>query len=202
MLFPMNSLSFFLHWLSAPLQVGAVAPSGTALAAAITATITADSAPVIELGPGSGAFTRALLERGIPQGRLALVEQSPRFADTLRKRFPHARVLCMDAAELGSVDVFPGEGAGAVVSGLPLLLMPTDKVHAIVRGAFERIRPGGALYQFTYGPGLPVPLAVLERLGLSATRIGRTFANFPPASVYRIKRRCSSSRTAEGSGHT
>jgi phosphatidylethanolamine/phosphatidyl-N-methylethanolamine N-methyltransferase len=195
MLFFMSSLAFFLQWLSAPLQVGAVAPSGAALAAAITAPIFPESAPVIELGPGSGAFTRALLERGVPQRRLALIEQSPRFADTLRKRFPDARVFCMDAAELGSVDVFPGEGAGAVVSGLPFLLMPADKVDAILRGAFERIRPGGALYQFTYGPGLPVPRAVLARLGLVATRIGRTLANIPPAAIYRI-------RDAEGSGQT
>ena len=163
-------------------------PSGPALAAAITAPISPDSAPVIELGPGDGAFTRALVDRGVPQRRLALIEQSPRFADTLRKRFPDASVFCMDAAALGSVDVFPGEGAGAVVSGLPFLLMSPRKVSAILGGAFERLRPDGTLYQFTYGPGLPVPRAVLDRLGLTATLIGRTLANIPPAAIYRIQR--------------
>jgi phospholipid N-methyltransferase len=185
----LNSLSFFLHWLSDPLQVGAVAPSSPALAAAITAEIAPESAPVIELGPGSGAVTRALLERGIPQHRLALIEQSPRFASALEERFPDARVLCVDAAILASIDVFKGERAGAVVSGLPLLLMSPKKVGAILANAFWRLRPGGAFYQFTYGSRSPVPRPILERLGLTATLIGRTLANIPPAAVYRIQQR-------------
>jgi phospholipid N-methyltransferase len=185
----MNSLSFFLHWLSDPIQVGAVAPSSPALAAAMTAEIAPESAPVIELGPGSGAVTRALLHRGIPQHRLALIEQSPRFASALEERFPHARVLCVDAAILASIDVFDGERAGAVVSGLPLLLMSPKKVGAILANAFWRLRPGGAFYQFTYGSRSPVPRPILERLGLTATLIGRTLANIPPAAVYRIQRR-------------
>jgi phosphatidylethanolamine/phosphatidyl-N-methylethanolamine N-methyltransferase len=191
-----NALSFFLQWLSDPLQVGAVAPSGAALAAAITAEIAPDSAPVIELGPGSGAFTRALLDRGIPEERLALIEQSPAFASALAERFPEAQVLRADAAALGALDVFPGEGAGAVVSGLPLLLMSPRKVGAIVAGAFKQLRPGGAFYQFTYGSRSPVPGSTLDRLGLTATLIGRTLANIPPAAVYRIEHRGGAPRRA------
>jgi phosphatidylethanolamine/phosphatidyl-N-methylethanolamine N-methyltransferase len=189
MLCLMNSLSFFLHWLSDPLQVGAVAPSSQALAAVMTTEIAPESAPVIELGPGSGAFTRALLDRGVPQRRLALIEQSPSFALALRQRFPDARVLCVDAAILRSIDVFSGEGAGAVVSGLPLLLMSPNKVGAILGSAFKCLRPGGAFYQFTYGSRSPVPRPTLDRLGLTATLIGRTLANIPPAAVYRIQHR-------------
>jgi phospholipid N-methyltransferase len=186
---PLNSFSFFLHWLSDPLQVGAVAPSSPALAAAITAEIAPETAPVIELGPGTGAVTRALLDRGIPQHRLALVEKSPRFAGALKESFPHARVLCVDAAVLASIDVFEAERAGAVVSGLPLLLMAPDTVGAILANAFWRLRPDGAFYQFTYGSRSPVPPAVLDRLNLTATLIGRTLANIPPAAIYRIQRR-------------
>jgi phosphatidylethanolamine/phosphatidyl-N-methylethanolamine N-methyltransferase len=192
----MNWLSFFLHWLSDPRQVGAVAPSSKTLAAVITAEIAPDSAPVIELGPGSGAFTRALLDRGIPQHRLALIEQSPRFAFALRERFPDARVLCADAAALDSLDLFSGHDAGAVISGLPLLLMSPHKVSAILGSAFERLRPGGAFYQFTYGSRASVPRPVLDRLGLTATLIGRTFVNIPPAAVYRIQQRRPSVRAA------
>jgi phospholipid N-methyltransferase len=185
----MDSLSFFMHWLSDPLRVGAVAPSSQALAAVMTAEIAPEIAPVIELGPGSGAFTRALLDRGIPQRRLALIEQSPGFALALGRRYPDARVLCADAAALGSIDVFPGESAGAVVSGLPLLLMSLNQVSAILASAFTRLRPGGSFYQYTYGWGSPVPRPVLESLGLSATLIGGTLVNLPPAAVYRIARR-------------
>ncbi|MDQ2962122.1 MAG: phospholipid methyltransferase [Pseudomonadota bacterium] len=185
----MDSLSFFLHWLTDPRQVGAVAPSSQALAAVITGEIEPRIAPVIELGPGSGAFTRALLDRGIPERQLALIEQSPRFAFALKRRFPDAQVLCVDAAALGSIDIFHGEGAGAGVSGLPLLLMSATKVSAILASAFTRLRPGGAFYQFTYGSRSPVPRSILERLGLAATLIGGTLVNIPPAAVYRIEHR-------------
>jgi phosphatidylethanolamine/phosphatidyl-N-methylethanolamine N-methyltransferase len=185
----MDTLSFFLHWLSDPRRIGAVAPSSPALAAVMTAEIAPDIAPVIELGAGSGALTRALLDRGIPQRRLALIEQSPQFAFALRRRFPDTRVLCVDAAALGFIDVFPGEDAGAVVSGLPLRLMSASEVSAILASAFTRLRPGGAFYQFTYGWRSPVPRPILDRLGLTATLIGRALVNIPPAAVYRISHR-------------
>jgi phospholipid N-methyltransferase len=185
----MHSLSFFLEWLSAPLRVGAIAPSSPKLAKAITAGISAEDAPVIELGPGSGVFTRALLERGIPQARLALVEQSEAFAGRLTLEFPRARVLCIDAAALEARTVVDGERAGAVVSGLPLLLMPAPTVAAILEKAFQCLRPDGAFHQFTYGPRSPVPRDVLDRLGLEAVRVSMVLGNFPPAFVYRIRRR-------------
>jgi phospholipid N-methyltransferase len=62
-------------------------------------------------------------------------------------------------------------------------------VQAILTGAFFYLRPGGAFYQITYGPHCPVADVILDRLGLQATRIGQTFRNLPPASVYRISRR-------------
>ncbi len=184
-----DTLMFLRTWLRNPLRVGAVAPSGPALARLITADL--DSrAPVIELGPGTGVFTRALLSRGVPAHRLALVEADPKFAGKLARRFPHSRVLSMDAAQLGdTAPLFGNEQAGAVVSGLPLLSMPADKVAAIVEGAFEgHLREDGAFYQFTYGPRCPLPPSLLRRLGLEAVRIGHALLNLPPASVYRIQR--------------
>ena len=183
----MNSLSFFFHWLSDPGQVGAVAPSSAALASLITSEIKPESAPILELGPGSGAITRMLIDRGIPEDRIALIEESPRFSLALRKKFPAATVLCADAANLGSVQVLSGEKAGAVVSGLPLLLMTPEQVAGVLRGAFHRLRPGGAFYQFTYGSRSPVPANILELTRLQVTRLGATLANIPPATVYRIE---------------
>ena len=185
----MSPLSFFLTWLADPLNVGAVAPSSPALANAITDEITLASAPIIELGPGSGVFTRALLARGISQDRLALIEHGGEFVSLLQRLFPDARVMRMDAARLKEVELFGGERAGAVVSGLPLLLMPPGKVLAILDAGFWHLRADGVFYQFTYGPRSPVSRAVLGQLGLTATRVGMTLANVPPAMVYRIRRR-------------
>lgn len=184
-----SAWSFFRLWLKHPLRVAAVVPSGHSLAVAITASIEPASAPVIELGPGTGVFTRALLERGVPEHRLALVELGHEFADTLQQQFPRATVARLDASRLGSVQFFDGESAGAVVSGLPLLAMPPASVRRVLEAAFARLRPDGAFFQFTYGLRCPVPPAVLDRLGLKATRTGVALRNLPPATVYRIERR-------------
>lgn len=184
-----DDFAFFRAWLKAPLRVAAVVPSGRALAAAITAETGPHTAPVIELGPGTGAFTRALLARGVPESRLALGEAAPEFATLLQDRFPAAQILCMSATRLATADPFGGEQAGAVISGLPVLSMPPRAVIAILDGAFHHLRPDGAFYQFTYGPRCPIPRAILDRLGLKAVRIGRAVANVPPAAVYRITRR-------------
>ncbi|MGO4394323.1 class I SAM-dependent methyltransferase [Variovorax sp. M-6] len=181
---------FLRSWLRDPRLVGAVAPSGRSLAALITSDIQSADDPIIELGPGTGVFTEALLARGVPRKRLVLVEADRAFAYSLGRRFPGVRVLHMDAAHLGQTGVFfGGERASAVVSGIPLLAMPVEKALAILRGAFLRhLRADGALYQFTYLPRCPVPHALLERAGLHAVRIGVAVANLPPAFVYRFQR--------------
>lgn len=180
--------AFLREWLSDPLRVAAIVPSGRALAEMMTRDLNSASAPVIELGPGTGAFTDALIRRGIPEDRLALIETGANFVNLLRFRLPRATVLAMDATRLRKVTLFGGEPAGAVVSGLPVLAMPPRAVMLIVHGAFVHLRRGGAMYQFTYGPVCPVKRQILDRLGLQAKRVGGAMINLPPASVYRITR--------------
>ncbi|MFB9265339.1 class I SAM-dependent methyltransferase [Bradyrhizobium erythrophlei] len=182
-------LSFFMAWMAAPGRVGAIAPSGAALAELITREITDQTGPVLELGPGTGAFTYQLLKRGVRPQDLTLVEYGSDFMKMLQVRFPGARVLWMDASRLASERLFEGAPVGAVVSGLPLLNMSPRKVISIVGGAFSYIRPGGAFYQFTYGMRCPIPRPILDRLGLRATLIDRAMLNVPPAAVYRLTRR-------------
>lgn len=182
-------VTFLRAWTANPLQVAAIAPSGSALSELITSEIAAGSGPILELGPGTGVFTRALLSRGVNEEDLTLVEYGADFAGILEARFPEARVLWMDAARLSQQLVYDGREFGAVVSGLPILSMPPRKVMAILEGAFSRLRTGGSFYQFTYGPTCPVRRPILDRLGLKAVRIGRVMRNVPPAAVYRISRR-------------
>jgi phospholipid N-methyltransferase len=144
---------------------------------------------VLELGPGTGVFTRALLGRGLCEDELILVEQDPHFARLLRRDFPDAWIVQMDAGRLREINIVDGEPAGAVVSGLPLLSMSMRKRVAILQFAFRHLRPGASFYQFTYGLRCPIPRPVLERLGLKATRMGSTLINAPPATVYRIRAR-------------
>ena len=180
---------FFWSWTSDPLRVAAIAPSGESLARVMTRESGPSDGPVLELGAGTGAFTRALLAQGVRETDLTLVEYGSNFMRMLQLRFPQARVLWMDASQLGQYKLFPEANVGAVVSGLPLLSMSPRKVMSILNGAFGYLKPTGAFYQFTYGPRCPVPRPILDRLGLKATRVGGTVRNLPPAAVYRITRR-------------
>jgi phospholipid N-methyltransferase len=185
--------SDLLHFLrsrkSNPEKVGAVVPSGDALARLITKRIDASHAPVIELGAGTGALTRALLARGVDEEDLTLIESGPNFLKMLRERFPRARIVKADAARLAGHELYAPGTVGAVVSGLPLLSMSPRKIMGVLTGAFHYLREDGAFYQFTYGPRCPVPKPILERMGLEAKRVGRTLRNLPPAAVYRITRK-------------
>ncbi|WGY66855.1 phospholipid methyltransferase [Burkholderia cepacia] len=182
---------FLRTWLRNPRRVGALAPSGPALAALITAHVPLDGAAVIELGAGTGVFTRALLARGVASNRLVLVEADPVFANALRHQFPTLRIMQMDAVQLGMTgDFFGGERANAIVSGLPLVAMPVEQAVAIVHCAFARhLAAGGAFYQFTYVPRCPIPARYLEAMRIRAVRVGIAWMNFPPAVVYRFERR-------------
>ncbi len=194
----LDAVGFFRAWIRDPLRVAAITPSGKALARLITAGINERTGAVIELGPGTGAFTRALLARGVRPEDLVLVEAGADFAEALRLRFPGARTLCMDAARLRTHAPFGERPVGAVVSGLPVLSMPPRQVLSILKGSFGRMAPGGAFHQFTYGPCCPVRPEILERLGLRAQRTGRTLANVPPAAVYRIMRKDAPASILEG----
>jgi phosphatidylethanolamine/phosphatidyl-N-methylethanolamine N-methyltransferase len=188
----LNDTLAFLHaWLRDPRSIGAVAPSGNALARLMTAHVSKTGGPVIELGPGTGAITRALLARGVPPHRLALIENDPHFADALALRHPETILLRMDAARLGDAEsVFGEERACAVVSGLPLLSMHASQVEAIVQGVFDRqLSRDGTFYQFTYAPRCPFPPSLLKRLDLQSRRVGSALLNLPPAAVYCISRR-------------
>jgi phospholipid N-methyltransferase len=175
--------------------VAAIAPSGRPLAELMTREITAETGPVMELGPGTGVFTRALLARGVRERDLTLIECRRDFARLLHRRFPEARILCVDAARLIHAKLLEGGQSGAAVSGLPLRKMPPGPVIAILSGAFAAMRPGGAFYQFTYRPGCPIPRRLLDRLDIEATRIGCVLRNVPPAAVYRLRMRKPSGTT-------
>jgi len=180
---------FGREWLRAPLRVGAVAPSGSRLAEAMTQGLTATCGPVIELGPGTGVFTAALLRRGIPAAQVAVIEASENFATALALRFPQVAVIHDDAARIRHVTPFGSGAAYLVICGLPLLSMPPAKVLQIVAGSMTVLMPYGELRLFTYGQRCPIPAAMLSRLGLVAQRRSFVPLNMPPASVYAVVRR-------------
>ena len=103
-------------------------PSSPELARLVVCEVAPDAGPVLELGPGTGAITEALLARGVRECDLTLLELSSGFASMLEQRYPEARVVCADAAQLRRMKLFDANGAAAAVSGLPLLAMSPRQV--------------------------------------------------------------------------
>lgn len=174
---------FILSWLGSPLKTGAVSPSGKELARVMAECVDpAIPGDVVELGPGTGPVTEALIARGIAPERLVLVEFNPGFCKLLRERFPGARVIEGDAYNLAHT--LEGHFAGrlaAVVSSLPLMTRPDPECVALVRSAFSLMAEGAPFVQFTYGPTSPVPLKGQPFRGRATKRIWK---NLPPARVW------------------
>src|SRR6185369_8158951 len=75
-----DEVRFIGSWIKKPLAVGAVTPSSKPLARTMAQYVDPDGdGPVIELGPGTGPITEALLEQGVDPARLVLVEFNPKF---------------------------------------------------------------------------------------------------------------------------
>lgn len=177
-----NGLGVFLGELfRRPTQVVALAPSSVALSREMTVTVPEGPGAVVELGPGTGKITTALLEAGVPASDLHLFELNPVFVEHLKRDYPEVHVY-EDRAENARTYI---EGkVKAVVSGLPLLSMPYEVQKAIVGGVFDLMGPDGRYIQFTYGPKPPVTPKLRDELGLSWTKSRRIWGNLPPASVY------------------
>jgi phosphatidylethanolamine/phosphatidyl-N-methylethanolamine N-methyltransferase len=183
-----DEVRFLRSWIEKPLHVGAVMPSGRLLARTMAQYVEIDSAgAVVELGPGTGAITSALIERGIDQKRLVLVEYNPGFCALLRDRYPHARVVQGDAYRLrDSLRNVLSAPASAVVSGLPLVTKPMQTRLKLIREAFAALAPDAPFVQFTYSVAPPIPKSLP---GVSTEASERIWMNLPPARVWVYRKR-------------
>ncbi len=185
--------TFLRQWLRDPVKTASVTPSGRRLARLMIAQLPERCSRVVEIGAGTGVFTRALLDHGIAPSGLLVIEINPDLADFLRRRFPAVTVVCADARHLDALAAEHGllrEGKlDAVVSGLGMLSMNSALRTGILRAAFSVLSDEGRFIQFTYGPSSPVKARERDALGLRVQRAGATLRNLPPASVYVYQRR-------------
>jgi phospholipid N-methyltransferase len=184
--------TFFRLWLANPRSLAAVAPSSRRLAARMVAALPAGTRRVVELGAGTGVFTRALLEHGIRPEDLLVVELHEDLHRHLQERFPGVRVERADARDLVAVTERTGfRAAGevhAVVSGLGMLAMSPEVQRSILEASLACLAPGGRFVQFTYGLTSPVSRPVVQGLGLVVRRERFTWRNVPPATIFTYAR--------------
>src|SRR4051812_33105520 len=178
-----DEVRFIRSWLEKPLATGAVMPSGKLLARAMARLVDDERAgPVVELGPGTGPVTEALVTRGIDPARLVLVEFNPDFCRLLRSRYPTATVVQGDA--YGMRRLLEGalkQPAAAVVSGLPLVTKPMRMRVRLLQDALSVMLPRAPFIQFTYSTMPPIP-ETLARVATEASE--RIWMNLPPARVW------------------
>ena len=178
-----DEVQFIRSWIEKPLSTGAVMPSGRALARTMASYVdTKASGPVIELGPGTGPVTEALVAHGVDPARLILVEFNPIFCRMLRTRYPAATVVQGDAYRLRRLlDTFVREPAAAVVSGLPLVTKPLRTRLRLIADAMTLLAPSAPFVQFTYAMVPPIPKALS---GIRAEASEMIWMNLPPARVW------------------
>ena len=181
-----DNLRFLRALIARPKNIGAIFPSSPALAEAIARQIDPKMpGPVLELGPGTGVVTKAILARGIAPERLTLVEFDEDFARHNAARFPDVSVIQGDAFAL-SKTLGPRftQPFAAIISGLPLLNFPVQMRRRLVDGALERLAPGAPFVQFSYGTHAPV----VPPPGHSVIRAAMVWATLPPARVWVYRR--------------
>lgn len=171
--------------------MGAICPSSRALAQAMLAHCRLDTAAVVvELGPGTGVFTREILRAAGARTRILALELDERAVDRLRRGFPRVEVF-HDSAEaiLHCLAKTGLSQADCVISGLPWSAMPPEVQQRIMRDVAAALRPGGTFTTFAYlliraSPAGRRYLTLLRSL-FREVRVGApVWQNVPPAVVY------------------
>src|SRR5258705_5215102 len=180
-----DNFRFLRALIARPKNIGAIMPSSPALAEAIAREIDPNAGPVLEVGPGTGVITDAILQRGIAAEHLTLVEYDEDLAQHLAARYAKARVFQGDAFDLNAT-LGPVNGApfGAIVPGVPLLNHSMSRRQAFMEGLVSRLMPDAPLIQFSYGAQAPV----VPPPGFSVTRTASVLANIPPAKVWAYRK--------------
>ena len=182
-----DELKFFKGWIDKPKAVGSIIPTSSITAKRMASIINAKSGlPVLEVGPGTGVITKAILKHGVRPTDLFAVEYSHDFVVHLKRNYPGVNVIEGDAFDL---DKTLGGKAGltfdSVVSGVPLLNFPVAARVKYVESLLDRIPQGRPIVQLTYGPKSPVPPGLGD---YTVERFDFIIRNIPPTTLWIYRR--------------
>ncbi|RWC03341.1 MAG: methyltransferase domain-containing protein [Mesorhizobium sp.] len=182
-----DELKFFKGWIDKPKAVGSIVPTSSITARKMASVVNPMSGlPVLEVGPGTGVITRAILAHGVKPENLYAVEYSPDFVRHLRQLYPGVNVIEGDAFNL---DATLGDKSGltfdSVISGVPLLNFPVEQRVAYVESLLDRIPTGRPVVQLTYGPLSPIPPG---RGDYTVEHFHFVIRNIPPTQLWIYRR--------------
>jgi phospholipid N-methyltransferase len=177
-------LAFFQGFLREPQQVGSLIPSSRFLERRLVRFGTVEHARlVVELGPGTGGTTQALLEAMRPDSKLLAIEIDPRFAELLARDEDHRLIVHQGSAEfirdaLAMHDLPPPD---VILSGIPFSTMPVAVGEKILREVWAALAPGGRFIAYQFRDRV----AVLGRRILGDPEMSLELLNVPPMRFYR-----------------
>lgn len=182
-----DELRFFKGWIDKPKAVGAIIPTSSITAKRMASVVNpASGLPVLELGPGTGVVTRAILGRGVAPANVYSVEYSVEFVEHMRRAYPGVNVIQGDAFDLDST---LGETANhkfdCAISAVPLLNFPTVRRVQYINDLLDRLPIGRPVIQITYGPLSPVPT---RRGEYTVEHFDFVIRNIPPAQLWVYRR--------------
>lgn len=178
---------FLKRWVKHPLRLGSIIPSSKSLGKILSKNINLrEDSYILETGAGTGSLTRTILESGVPVEKFIAVELDKELCEFLKKTIPNLLIIQGNAAELEKI--IPKKCIGkisTIISGLPFTNMKIDVQSTIVSSYFKVMDKNGEILQFCFNPTSPLSA---KRLGLEKERLGTTFRNIPPATVWRYKK--------------
>lgn len=182
-----EELRFFKGWIDKPRAVGSIVPTSSVTARKMASVIDVSSGlPVLELGPGTGVITRAILRAGVAPEDIWSVEFSPDFVKHLRRDLPGVNIIHGDAFNL---DETLGDKRDTrfdcIISGVPLLNFPVAARIAYLEDLLNRIAPGRPVIQLTYGPKSPVPQG---KGNYTVEHFDFIIRNIPPTQLWIYRR--------------
>ena len=183
-----DELKFFKGWIDKPKAVGSIVPTSSVTARKMASIVNPKSGlPVLEVGPGTGVITRAILAQGVKPENLYAIEYSTDFVRHLRRLYPRVNVIEGDAFNL---DATLGDKRDmvfdSVVSGVPLLNFTVAQRIAYIESLLDRIPAGRPIVQLTYGPLSPIPPG---RGDYTVKHFDFIIRNIPPTQLWIYRRK-------------
>jgi len=178
-----EELRFFRGWMDKPKAVGSIVPTSGVTARRMASIVRPERDDmVLELGPGTGVITRAILAKGIRPEKLVSVEYSEDFVERLKRDMPGVNFVHGDAFDLKTV-LAPWSDCqfDSVVSAIPLLNFPVPARISLLESMLDLLPPGRPVVQITYGAVSPVPAG---RGTYKVDRFDFIVRNIPPAHLW------------------
>ena len=178
-----EEIRFFKGWIDGPKSVGAILPTSSVTARRMTSVIEPSSGlPVLELGPGTGIITKAIIDRGVSPENLVSIEYSTDFFQHLTRTIPGVNFINGDAFDLDrTLGDWKDRTFDAVISAIPLLSFPMEQRIALLEDLLDRMPAGRPMVQITYSPVSPID-ARPDRFQIK--HLDFVVRNIPPAQLW------------------